>query len=419
MLLRVVLLLVLAVPVAPSLTAEQFDSPLITVIPPGPTSADRIVIRASVWCNPVGATVTVVDRVIEVDFQWQGMCGSPPFLDPYTAEVPGILEAGEYVIEVPDGSGGTLRETLVVREAAPRPYEVHPSTPTTQGGVELRLVDANGTVVASQTAPELPIGLHDVQIGEIEVENAVYAWDKSVAPNASVFERILIPVLFDAPGANGSEWRSELTIVNTRPWFIQPYNFSRIAPNQVQRITDKKYPQGVAFMAPREETGDLAFSLRIRDVSRVAEGFGTNIPVVRERDMYTNVLVPLPDVPLDPRYRVKVRVYAFDAYASNLVPGASLTLVDAFGARTHLHKELTESCHTAACHAITPLFAEFDLAPGREGERVDLYVQSVPDARVWAFATVTNNDTQQVTIVTPDGSGGPPCALDGTCEGGL
>lgn len=413
--LRVVLLLLLTFPLA----AEQFDSLGITVIPPGPTTADRIVIHASLWCHPEDPVVTVVDRVIKVDFQWEGMCGSPPFLDPHAAEVPMLLEAGEYVIEVADGGGGTMRETLVVREAGPQPYEVHPSTPTTQGGVELRIVDANGTVVASQTAPELPIGLHDLQIGEIHVDNAMYAWDKSVAPNASVFERILIPVLFDAPGANGSEWRSELTIVNTRPWFIQPYNFSRIAPNQVQRITDKKYPQGVAFMAPREEADDLAFSLRIRDVSRAAEGFGTNIPVVRERDMYMNVLVPLPDVPLDPRYRVKVRVYAFDAYASNLVPGASLTLVDAFGNRTHLHKQMAAPCNTLACHATTPLFAEFDLAPGREGERADLYVGSVPDARVWAFATVTNNETQQVTIVTPDGNGGPPCALDGSCEGGL
>jgi hypothetical protein len=31
------------------------------------------------------------------------------------------------------------------------------------------------------------------------------------------------------------------------------------------------------------------------------------------------------------------------------------------------------------------------------------------DATAWAFATVTNNATQQVTIVTPSGSGLQPC----------
>ena len=42
-------------------------------------------------------------------------------------------------------------------------------------------------------------------------------------------------------------------------------------------------------------------------------------------------------------------------------------------------------------------------------ERAQVYIQiGGRETPAWAFASVTNNDTQQVTIVTADGAGGRP-----------
>jgi hypothetical protein len=63
---------------------------------------------------------------------------------------------------------------------------------------------------------------------------------------------------------------------------------------------------------------------------------------------------------------------------------------------------------TASCDAI-PWYAELDLSPGAENERVNVYVSiGGYESPAWAFASVTNNETQQVTIVTANGEGGRP-----------
>jgi hypothetical protein len=68
------------------------------------------------------------------------------------------------------------------------------------------------------------------------------------------------------------------------------------------------------------------------------------------------------------------------------------------------------SCSGAASCASTPWYAEIDLPVRGDDERANLYVTPPAGAGLaWAFATVTNNETQQVTVVTPDGKGGEPC----------
>ena len=59
--------------------------------------------------------------------------------------------------------------------------------------------------------------------------------------------------------------------------------------------------------------------------------------------------------------------------------------------------------------AAVPWSAEVDLFPGEAGERRNLYVNVPAGTTAWAFATVTNNKTQEVTIVRPSGTGGEPC----------
>lgn len=326
-------------------------------------------------------------------------------------------------------------------------YEVHPSVVArSPGDTEVRIYGAvqscvppgcairvgNAPLVAARldgddivfVPPAGNAGIYDVtmvrnQGGDVTLPDALAYVNFNAPPDLAIFERILFPVLFDAPGANGSEWRTELAVSNPRPWLIETYNFieqpvlpciegpcgDRLTPGQFLELAGGSFPNGHALLVPRKEAEDVAFSLRVRDVSRVAEGFGTEIPVVREREMYRDVELTLLDVPLDPRYRAKLRLYAFDADAS---ADAQIAIVRADGARSEVHVALARECSGDEC-ASTPMYAAYDFPAGAAGERVDVYVAMPAAALTWGFVSVTNNTTQQVTIVTPSGKGGEPC----------
>ena len=219
--------------------------------------------------------------------------------------------------------------------------------------------------------------------------DAIYYYDPSAAPDFSVFERILFPVLFNTAGAHGSQWVSEAAIANPAHWYIETYNDvvpfecidypcgERLAPGSSIAFSGGGYPQGVALIAPRAEAENLAFSLRVRDISRTAEGYGTQVPVVREDDMFVNTDLTLLDVPVDPRYRTKCAC-------------TPSTRASPSGGR-HAHGNradvVSEPTTFPAPHAVparvrgAPWYAELDLPPGETDERVNVYVGSRHRAR--------------------------------------
>jgi len=267
-------------------------------------------------------------------------------------------------------------------------------------------------------APALPNGLYDVFLrrGDVQLSSpaAVYVFDEERA-DPSVFERILFPVLDSVSGANGSSWVSEAIVSNPKPWFVENFNSvlpivcvlfpcgERLSPRLQFAFPGMSFPQGVALLASRGEAADLGFSLRVRDVSRDADGFGTEIPVVREKNMQRNTTITLLGVPRDPRYRVRVRMYAFEPF---FFPNAQLwrvVIVKPGGARAEQFLEVPREC--AGC-AGSPVYADLDLPAGAKDEFSTIYIDPPTESFAWAFATVTNNATQQVTIVTPNGEGG-------------
>jgi hypothetical protein len=421
-----------------TLAAEQ----RVAVHPPGPTSVTPIELHIPVTCFAPETTVTRVGSVIKVELNMAHICDPPSTFSYVTYLDP--LPPGEYTVEVrtPGVEGLYASTKFVVRDGAPRPYAVHPFAirsapaglrmwigPTNGGsvcdgtdcsGVHVRVRNAEVTRLTGVNggaffdAPALPPGLYDVTVQRGDVVTmlpaAVYSFGDEV--DLSVFERVLFPVLADVAGANGSQWIAESVISNPKPWDVD--NFNNVIPilcvispcgERLRSRTETKfsngfYPHGVALLTPRPEAPFLAFALRARDTSREAQGFGTEIPVVREEDMLRNTDITLLDVPRDPRYRVKVRMYAFEPfYFPNAIQG-SLTI----GSEAHVF-DYTREC--ASCPE-EPAYAEFDLAPGAEGQFSTVYVTPPLEAFGWAFATVTNNVTQQVTVVTPNGKGGKP-----------
>jgi hypothetical protein len=449
---RSALLLLLLAPAA----LAQLDA--VVAYPPGPTSETPITLAVITSC-PRADTYAVQKTVNEVRLviTSRGTCPSPPIPNLDRLIPIGTLPAGSYRISyIFVGGDDIVRQigTINVRNASsPAPFDIHPFTVrTTPAGLRLRVsrndqsnlalcatADCSditirvGGVVAQNVrrtaagevwfdAPPHAAGLVDVVI---EKRNPVVTWTYPAAlfyfdsPELDAFERILFPVLFNAPGANGSDWRSEAVISNPNPFFIENYNSiesfvcvtfpcgERLSPGAYTRVSGGDHPHGVTLLVPRPEADDVAFSLRVRDLSRQAEGFGTEIPVVREKDLVMDRDITLLDVPVDPRYRVKLRVYSYEplpgmnAFATvsvmNPISKALLT--------TH-HLPMKRDC--TDCPSM-PFYAELDLPAAAAGEPVALYIQTAIGTPSWAFATVTNNTTQQVTIVTPAGGSGRPC----------
>jgi hypothetical protein len=227
--------------------------------------------------------------------------------------------------------------------------------------------------------------------------------------------------MFNTAGVGGSQWRTETTIANPNPWYVENGNAiaagtcvipqagpcgERLVPFDAVKTLGGDYPHGVALLAPRPEASALSFHLNVRDVSHAADNFGSEVPVVREHEFARGGVATLLDVPRDPRYRVKVRVYAFDDRgldAQTAFGSVRITRTGVAGVEL-VSVPLARSCSGASCYT-TPLYGELDLPAGTADDRVNLSVH-VGDARTWttAFASVTNNATQQVSIVSANGA---------------
>lgn len=418
------------------------QSQRIFLDPPGPTSATPIEARLYVACDPASHTVrALLGNVIKIHVTpgpLEGLC-DPPIASLYTVDL-GALPVGEYRIDVTVGElDNVTSRSFVVRNAEESVFDVHPFAVPAQsfslpvrldaGELELVRVYVDDVLVAPLTddgvaysfpAPPHARGLADVTIEtrfgvKHTLRGALYYYDLSAPPDPSVFERILFPILVETAGAHDSRWVSEAAIANPRPWSIDTYNEvfpyvclgypcgERLAPDSSVAFTGFGRPQGIALIAPRAEADGLVFSLRVRDTSRTAEGFGTRVPVVRERDMFRGTGLTLLDIPIDPRYRTKLRMYAFDTGEHE-----ALVTLDRPGNSQTFRVPVRRTCTDMECEAF-PWYAELDLPAGAVNEVANVYVSiGGPESPAWAFASVTNNVTQQVTIVTADGKGGRP-----------
>jgi len=420
----------------------QFTPRPAHAYPFGPTSTTPVEIHFPTDCFSDRQTVTRVGPVIKVHVLDPQCQVTLPIELMQVVRVPELLPPGEYRIEVTlgDFDGIHAAGDFVVRNGGPKPFEVHPfAVPRFGGGLQVRLygdqircetadcsdvtLRVDGTVVRPLkqardgaiwfTAPPHAKGLVDVTVQRedfVEISPAaLYYYEEA---HISVFERVLFPVLFSTGGAQGSQWVSEATLLNPRPWFVENFNTvsrfvclsypcgERMSPGQTY-VYQHGFPRGAVLLVPRPEAPDFAFGLRVRDTSRQAEGLGTQVPVVRESDMFHGTTISLLDVPVDPRYRIKVRVYALDPLL-HPTQYVTLTIRSTTTVRHTFQFQLTRGT------ADEPYYAEIDLPAGAANERVNIYVRPPVDATGWAFATVTNNETQQVTIVTPNGQGGEP-----------
>lgn len=246
------------------------------------------------------------------------------------------------------------------------------------------------------------------------------------------FTRFLVPVVAqNIPGAFGSSWTADTWFhyAGTSEGFMTPTPFCfgiqctdtwPLQPGLAPGRFERTYPGELAVLVhvDRLHAADVQFVSRIRDVSRGARWAGTAVPVIREDAMATGPLRLL-NVPIDPLFRNTLRIYALPDLLEGEVevryyrlPVFGGTGVDLSVVLLHTQRvRLADSPGNAiprlvGAPVLFPLigqvanlqdFPELAAAGAIWIEIVPL----TPGLRFWAMVSITNNETQQVTLVTP------------------
>ncbi|HYK02735.1 MAG TPA: hypothetical protein VE974_13335 [Thermoanaerobaculia bacterium] len=391
--------------------------------------------------TPLLRNVTVDGSLITVEFQFSG--GGLAVITSWTSRVPlPMLRAGTYSVRLTGGpSGADMFEerTLIVHERVVRVtpavggeftdviiegYERPACNAVPCAEIEVFFGNTKATNVRFSARSELlatvpaGTGLVDVRIvtgsQTVTIEDAFRygtLFDDDV-------EWVLFPVNFMARGAFGSDWRSDIVVRNdgpvtieTRPLFwANPTIPTLPIPEPIAPGGKGNFPQlerdgGQFLYVPRGLEEKLSYASHVVDRSRSESDLGTELPVVRAED--TDSVVKLLQVPVGELYRAKLRVYDVAANRSVLVrftdPAGRESLTVVGLALTGI-----PVCPIAPCVADRPAFGVLDLEtiPGLQSGNfpngVDVTITSVGDGgRLWGFVTVTNNDTQHVTVYTP------------------
>ena len=234
------------------------------------------------------------------------------------------------------------------------------------------------------------------------------------AYDPSLFERVLIPVIMSQEGAYGSRWVTDAIIENAGDEEVALFQtplanwwncgipegcfVSDVLPARFVGTFLPQWPTGVFVHVTRNSP--VRFQVLARDLSRQSEALGTEIPVVRENDWRSGP-IHLMNVPADPRFRVTLRVYLEgDVEAFSWVPirifrmNSETPVVD-----TTLSLDRSHNGQIPATNWVADLAPYYGIAPG-EPLRIEIGVPATGH-RFWAFASVTNNTTQHVTVISP------------------
>lgn len=238
--------------------------------------------------------------------------------------------------------------------------------------------------------------------------------------NPKDYEKVLIPVTFNGPGARGSQWRTTVAVTNfgnvavdvPEPVFGDSLQGCSITRAGIEGQTTSEpclpdHPSGLMIYPRKRLADDLKFGARISDTSRSDDNAGTEIPIVREREFRYDRIV-LVDVPIDARYRTSLRVYNPDQYLGLPVRVRFLHAMDPKIVLAETTIPLTAQQEAGsfprrpAFLFIDDLAARFPRLAGEGHVQVELIPSpELGRARIWAMASVTNNETQLVTTVTP------------------
>ncbi|HEV7574140.1 MAG TPA: hypothetical protein VGQ21_21800 [Thermoanaerobaculia bacterium] len=412
------------------LVATLVSSETIRFDPPNPTgsrSVDAIV--TGIWpnaCLPLVKSVVIAATTVTLHFD-----ATPPpgvlcaqSTGPYTRTFHlGIVPPGGYTVILVADAGSTstelARAPLIVRDAEMLsifPYAV----PITGGGISLANpfflaaatltiggvtvpADSNIDGLLFANTPPHAAGVVDVTVNSIAGPGAVTSkaaliYYDPAAADPAVFEPILFPVSFQGPGALGSQWLTESFINGngSQAFFRDPLpctGCSQTLTLGSKQLTNDGLPWGHVLYPLRGTTSFFDLASRIRDTSRQSQTAGTEVPVVRERDFRSQLRFM--NLPVDARYRVTLRLWSLSD------GGPLIASVDSTPAQSQglTLSRIPGTSMSFGSMDVTSLLTKANNNPTNLAVTSPANVPFPPP--IWGMLSITNNDTQQVTIVSP------------------
>jgi hypothetical protein len=245
-------------------------------------------------------------------------------------------------------------------------------------------------------------------------------------PDRSEYELVLLPVnVKQTPGAHGSIWTSIFSAFNAgvahARYFPEgvtcPFTCPGPTPGEVPsgwRVepdtnfgSSQSGQPGALFYLEKATAKQVGLSLRIQDLSRQNETFGTEIPVIREEELHEGTLMLSTAPPLD-GFRQLLRIYEVDVISGATVlvrflnyrgeQLAELTLAT----RWHLPEDPTTGFPATPGYAELSNLENFMSMAETDGKPASIVIEPLTEGvRYWAFVSVTHNETQHVTLLTP------------------
>lgn len=233
----------------------------------------------------------------------------------------------------------------------------------------------------------------------------LFAFGAAAADTDSV--RLLIPIASSGPGAFGSQWTTDLAIHNAsdeivypdgpfcNPFILAPCIQYLIEPHRTgHRQLYPLFGPGAFLYLPRRLANDIDVQLRVQDVTRQSQTWGTAIPVVRASDF--RGVIRLHAIPTDSRFRDTLRIYGYlsgDTAKVRVIDeetGAVIASTDVNIAASQDPTSYPPFGQIASLRDAFPAIASH--------ATVGVEVEST---LIWAFVAVTNNETQHVTVIAP------------------
>jgi hypothetical protein len=231
--------------------------------------------------------------------------------------------------------------------------------------------------------------------------------------------RVLLPVVAtNVPGAFGSQWTTDIVVINNSAngagiaysltCLVTCGSGVGLAPGQILDVTNASTRPGVPtlflyYYLQDPSRDNIQVAVRARDLSHQANSWGAEVPVVRDADAFTRPF-DLLNVPLIPRFRQTLRVYDLAATVSSSVKVQYFSMTTGALLKENDLPVILPIGLPALPSA--PAYAEVGFSGGAPEfagvDRIRVRIVPTNDAqRLWGMISVTNNDTQELTIISP------------------
>jgi hypothetical protein len=301
-------------------------------------------------------------------------------------------------------------------------------TTVTFGEVTVEVAEESATRLKVFTPPHAP-GTVDVRVN-VSGEEPVRlpgAFTYLATPESG-YEQVLLPVYLDTvvDGAGGSRWATDFWLRNNGPNIVIFAPFpcppgeacpavvpltTTLPPGRSYRGLPPNFSQGTTnpsrrFYLSRDGAARVSMGLRFADLSQGTLNGGTDLPVIRESELLTQQ-AQLFNVPLNSNFRVLLRLYDVAHSAASF--RVSVYRQEVGEAQPALHSfDLVVTTPQTGPFRTEAAYAQFDVSSllaldhvqWPETVRIEI-TPLTPASRFWAFASVTNNTTNLVTLVTP------------------